>query len=94
MNLGLCLVNCCLGRFAMLVAVAQLWFWNWVCFACVAWPLSALTVLNSWGLARVFQGLGAAGPKIVCRAVVRDGFEDAAMARVMSLIYTVLYWSR
>jgi DHA1 family bicyclomycin/chloramphenicol resistance-like MFS transporter len=41
------------------------------------------------GLARVLQGLGAAGPKIVCRAVIRDRFEGAAMARVMSLIFTV-----
>ena len=41
------------------------------------------------GLARVLQGLGAAGPKIVCRAVIRDRFEAAAMARVMSLIFTV-----
>jgi len=41
------------------------------------------------GLARVLQGLGAAGPKIVCRAVIRDRFEGAAMARVMSLIFNV-----
>ena len=41
------------------------------------------------GLARVLQGLGAAGPKIVCRAVIRDRFEGAAMARMMSLIFTV-----
>ena len=41
------------------------------------------------GLARVLQGLGAAGPKIVCRAVIRDRFEGAAMARVMSLIFNI-----
>ena len=35
------------------------------------------------------QGLGAAGPKIVCRAVIRDRCEGAAIARVMSLVFTV-----
>ena len=37
----------------------------------------------------MLQGLGAAGPKIVGRAVIRDWFEGAAMARVISLIFTV-----
>ena len=45
--------------------------------------------IEHMGLARVLQGLGAAGPKIVCHTVVRDRFEGATMARVMSLIYTV-----
>ena len=35
------------------------------------------------------QGLGAAGPKIVCRAVIRDRCEGVAVARVLSLVFTV-----
>ena len=34
------------------------------------------------------QGLGAAGPKIVCRAVIRDRCKGVAIARVMSLVFT------
>ena len=43
------------------------------------------------GLARVLQRLDAAGPKIVCRAMRRDRFKDAAMAWVMSLV--LLFYS-
>lgn len=35
---------------------------------------------------RILQGLGAAGPRIVTVALIRDRFEGAAMARVMSII--------
>lgn len=35
---------------------------------------------------RVLQGIGAAGPRIVMVALIRDRFEGAAMARVMSII--------
>jgi DHA1 family bicyclomycin/chloramphenicol resistance-like MFS transporter len=38
---------------------------------------------------RVLQGFGAAGPRIVTVALVRDRFEGRAMARVISLIMTV-----
>ena len=42
-------------------------------------------------LPRVLQGLGAAGPKIVCRAVVRDRFEGADDAADLHSFYTDLY---
>ncbi len=40
-------------------------------------------------IGRVLQGLGAAGPRIICTAIVRDGFEGRAMARIMSVIMAV-----
>ncbi len=40
-------------------------------------------------LGRFLQGLGAAGPRIVTIAIVRDKSEGPEMARVMSLIMTV-----
>jgi len=38
---------------------------------------------------RLLQGLGAAGPRIVIMALVRDQFAGPAMARIMSLVITV-----
>ncbi|MGH6918590.1 MAG: MFS transporter, partial [Geminicoccaceae bacterium] len=39
-------------------------------------------------LGRVLQGLGAAAPRIVVVALVRDEYAGAAMARIMSLVLT------
>jgi DHA1 family bicyclomycin/chloramphenicol resistance-like MFS transporter len=38
---------------------------------------------------RFLQGLGAAGPRTVCMALIRDRYKGAEMARVMSFIMTV-----
>jgi DHA1 family bicyclomycin/chloramphenicol resistance-like MFS transporter len=38
---------------------------------------------------RVVQGLGAAGPRIVSIAVIRDRYEGRPMARVMSFVLTI-----
>lgn len=40
-------------------------------------------------IGRLLQGLGAAGPRIVSVALVRDRFEGRQMARVMSFIMTI-----
>jgi len=40
-------------------------------------------------LARALQGLGAAGPRIVVMAIVRDQFEGREMARLMSFVMIV-----
>ncbi len=40
-------------------------------------------------LGRVVQGIGVSGPKIASRALIRDQFEGAAMARIMSIIFMV-----
>jgi DHA1 family bicyclomycin/chloramphenicol resistance-like MFS transporter len=39
-------------------------------------------------LGRILQGFGAAGPRIVVVALVRDEYAGAAMARIMSLVLT------
>ncbi|NTJ43464.1 multidrug effflux MFS transporter [Agrobacterium larrymoorei] len=38
---------------------------------------------------RFLQGVGVSGPKIATRAMIRDQFEGNAMARVMSLMFTL-----
>ncbi len=38
---------------------------------------------------RILQGIGAAGPRVVATAIVRDLYEGRAMARIVSLIMTV-----
>ena len=38
---------------------------------------------------RFLQGFGAAGPRIICMAMVRDKFEGPNMARIMSLVMMV-----
>ena len=38
---------------------------------------------------RVLQGLGAASPRIVTLALVRDGYEGREMARIMSFVMAV-----
>ncbi len=38
---------------------------------------------------RLLQGFGAAGPRVVSVAIVRDRYEGRAMARVMSFVMTV-----
>lgn len=40
-------------------------------------------------IGRMIQGIGVSGPKIATRALVRDQFEGAAMARMMSFIFMV-----
>lgn len=40
-------------------------------------------------IGRVLQGLGAAAPRIVAIALVRDGYEGRAMARIMSFVMAV-----
>ena len=40
-------------------------------------------------LGRVLQGLGAAAPRIVGVALVRDGYEGRAMARIMSIVMAI-----
>ncbi|WP_419905183.1 multidrug effflux MFS transporter [Kiloniella sp.] len=40
-------------------------------------------------LGRIIQGIGASGPKIATRALIRDQYEGAAMARIMSFIMVI-----
>ncbi|MEM6939247.1 MAG: multidrug effflux MFS transporter [Pseudomonadota bacterium] len=54
--------------------------------ALIAWAAWSLEVLL---IARVFQGLGAAGPRIVSVAIVRDLFVGREMARIVSFIMLI-----
>lgn len=45
--------------------------------------------LQTMLIGRFLQGLGAAGPRIVTVAIVRDQYKGKEMARVMSLIMTI-----
>jgi DHA1 family bicyclomycin/chloramphenicol resistance-like MFS transporter len=40
-------------------------------------------------LGRFLQGIGAAGPRVVAMALIRDRFQGSSMARVMSFVMTV-----
>lgn len=54
--------------------------------AFVAWRANSLEVLLA---ARMVQGLGASGPRIVSMAVIRDLYSGREMARIMSLVMMV-----
>lgn len=56
----------------------------------VAWASSSLELVLA---ARVVQGLGAAGPRVVAMAIIRDLFSGREMARIISiamLIFTLV----
>ncbi len=40
-------------------------------------------------IGRIIQGIGAAGPKIASRALIRDLYQGRAMARIMSFIFMI-----
>ena len=54
--------------------------------AFVAWRAASLEGML---IARMFQGFGAAGPRIVSMAVIRDLYSGRQMARIMSFVMMV-----
>mgnify|MGYP003626211931 FL=1 len=54
--------------------------------AAVAWASSSLELML---IARVFQGLGASGPRVVSAAIIRDLFAGREMARIISFVIMV-----
>jgi DHA1 family bicyclomycin/chloramphenicol resistance-like MFS transporter len=44
---------------------------------------------NDMMMGRLLQGLGAAGPRVVATALIRDCYEGREMARVMSFVMTI-----
>lgn len=54
--------------------------------AAVAWASSSVEVML---VARIFQGFGAAGPRIVSVAIVRDLFSGREMAKIVSIVMLV-----
>ena len=52
--------------------------------------ISMLTTDFNWMIfGRILQGLGAAAPRIVGIALVRDGYQGRAMARIMSIVMAI-----
>ncbi|OUS36077.1 multidrug MFS transporter [Rhodobacterales bacterium 56_14_T64] len=66
------------GRKPVIIVGAALYILS----AAVAWASSSLELLL---IARVTMGLGAAGPRVVAIAIVRDLYSGREMARVMSI---------
>ena len=54
--------------------------------AAVAWASQSLELML---IARVCQGLGAAGPRVVCIAIIRDLFSGREMARILSIVMII-----
>ena len=64
-------------------------YWGYVIFI-IGCLMSMFAVSFEMMLAgRVAQGLGAASPRIVSLALVRDGYEGRAMARIMSIVMAI-----
>jgi len=58
----------------------------YVVASAVAWASSSLEVMLA---ARVVQGLGAAGPRVVALALIRDLYSGPNMARILSFVMIV-----
>ncbi|WP_370401466.1 MFS transporter [Sulfitobacter sp. JB4-11] len=63
-------------------------------FSAILYTASAALAYVSWSLevlliARVLQGLGASGPRIVAVAIVRDLFSGREMAKIVSLVMLI-----
>ncbi len=74
-----------LGRKPVIFGFAGLY----IIGAVMAWAASSLEVLIA---ARVLQGVGAAGPRVVALALVRDLYSGREMAKIMSfamLVFTL-----
>lgn len=67
----------------------QVIYWGaiiYIASAYAAWIAGSLEILL---IARVFQGIGAAAPRIVTMAIIRDLFSGRDMARIMSIVMLV-----
>ncbi|MEM6887295.1 MAG: MFS transporter [Pseudomonadota bacterium] len=54
--------------------------------ASVAWVSNSFEVILA---ARLVQGIGASGPRIVCIAIIRDLFSGREMARILSIVMMI-----
>ncbi|MGB5863090.1 MAG: MFS transporter [Sulfitobacter sp.] len=70
------------GRKSVILAASALYITS----AAVAWASQSLEMVL---LARVFQGLGAAGPRVVALAIVRDRFAGRQMAQIVSVVMMI-----
>ncbi|MGH1425355.1 MAG: multidrug effflux MFS transporter [Pseudooceanicola sp.] len=70
------------GRKPVIVAGAGLYIFG----SALAWAAPSIELMVA---ARLFQGFGAAGPRIVSLAIVRDFYSGREMARLMSFVMIV-----
>ncbi|MEM9968171.1 MAG: multidrug effflux MFS transporter [Pseudomonadota bacterium] len=70
------------GRRAIIYVGAGLY----IVAAGVAWVAQSLELVL---IARLVQGLGASGPRVVCTAVIRDLYAGREMAKIMSFVLLV-----
>ena len=54
--------------------------------AAVAWMAQSLEIML---VARLIQGIGASGPRIVCMAIIRDLYSGREMARILSIVMMI-----
>lgn len=54
--------------------------------AALAWISQSLELML---VARVLQGIGASGPRVVCIAIIRDLFAGREMARILSIVMVI-----
>lgn len=66
------------------VMIGGAFFYILACF--IAWQAQSLEVMLA---ARVLQGLGASGPRVVAMAMVRDLYAGSDMARILSFVMIV-----
>jgi len=62
---------------------------GWVVFAAGSVIAMTATGFEAVLFGRLMQGVGAAGPRVVATAIVRDLYEGRAMARIISLVMTI-----
>ncbi len=64
-------------------------FWGaglYISAAAVAWSSQSLEMMLA---ARILQGIGASGPRVVCIAIIRDLFKGREMARILSIVMVI-----
>ena len=70
------------GRKPVIVGGAALY----MLFAGIGWASQSLEVVLA---ARLFQGIGAAGPRVVTLAIIRDLYSGREMARLVSIVMLI-----
>ncbi|MDW3225660.1 MAG: multidrug effflux MFS transporter [Paracoccaceae bacterium] len=70
------------GRKSVMICGAVIY----IAASVIAWASSSFEVVIA---ARIVQGLGAAGPRVVSMAVIRDLFSGREMARIVSIVMMI-----
>lgn len=70
------------GRRSMMFFGAGLY----ISASCLAWASDSFEVVLA---ARLVQGIGAAGPRVVCIAIIRDLYAGRDMAKILSIVMMI-----